>query len=193
MQSQALNYYTEKEAQSFKVPSPPPQGHPRPLAGLVWLASLNPDWFNTKGAATPSLDHYKALIKSIHLPGNQFPVADAGVKGTHMHAAKARILLNTASAPVCLQPPAAAERAHGCGHMALSCRTVAEPRVLLCPGQWCAPCSHSHAGSLLLVNQSCHWKRDLRLARILFKMLRSSKAEISASWGKREVFHCELQ
>lgn len=101
MQSQALNHFTEKEAQSFKV-SPPPQGHPRPLAGLLF------ERFNTKVAAIPSLDYYQALIKSVHLAGSQFPVADAGIKGTHMHPAKARILRNVPQRrhrPAFLQPP----------------------------------------------------------------------------------------
>lgn len=118
-----------------------------------WLTCLNSDWFNTKVAAIPPLDHYKALIKSIHLPGNQFPVADAGIKSTHIHPAKAHVLLNPASGPVLLQPTAAAERARGCGHMVPSCRSGAEPRALLCSGQRvCTLCSHSHAGSLLLAN-----------------------------------------
>lgn len=83
IQSQALNHFTEKEAQSFSS-----SGTPQTI-GLGY--SLNPERFNTEVAPIPSLDYYQALIKSVHLPSSQFPVADAGIKG-HMHPAKAHVL-----------------------------------------------------------------------------------------------------
>lgn len=197
MQSQPLNRFSEKAAQSFKVP-PPLQGHARPGSGLL-LGGANPDWLNSRVAAISSLDYYQALIKSMHLPGSQFPVADAGKKGnictlpTHMSC---EAHLQRGHSPNILQPPEAAEIARGHAHTESQAAGLGQsPGPGLCPGQWCALCFHSHAGNLLGPPEDAAGGRYLRLAMILFKMLRSSKAEISASCRKEENkgFECELQ
>lgn len=85
MQSQAQNHFTEKKKPEVSKFLLLLRDTPDHHLGYC----LNPKWFNTQAAAIPSLDYYQALIKSIHLPGSQFPAADAGAKGTHRHPAKA--------------------------------------------------------------------------------------------------------
>lgn len=111
------------------------------------------------------------LTKWAHLPGSQFPIPGTGIKGTCMQQACKHTLPEHTPCDTWAQPKCF------CSSLGLQ-------------GMWPWPCeeriSHSHTGSLSVSCWSTAGGRYLRLARILFRMLRSSKAEISASCRKEE-------
>lgn len=143
IQSQALNHFTEKEAQSFSS-----SGTPQTI-GLGYC--LNPEWFNTKVAPIPSLDYYQALIKSIHIPSSRRwdkrPYAPCQSTRPAKHS------FGAGTAQAFLQPPEEAEIARGHGHTESQAAGLGQSLGLsLCLGQWCALCSHGHAGNLLVAS-----------------------------------------
>lgn len=139
-----------------------------------------------------SLDCYQALIKSVHLPGSQFPVADAGIKSTHTCPAKARVLC---AQPWCFCSPRR-NRTRGGGHRESHMAGLGQSLGLsLCPGQQWSLCSRGRAGNLLVANWSRSWRKVLTFSHDFIQDVAQFKGGDLCVLQKRgkQVFHCELQ
>lgn len=133
----------------------------------------------------------------MHLPGSQFPVADAGIKDTHLYPAKAHILWNTfwaGTAPVFLQLPGAAESTWLWPDGDPSSRSGAEPRLWSCPGALCASRAMVETcwrPNLLVATRSCCWRKALTFSQDFVQDAAQFKGgDLRILWKRRkQIFH----